>query len=105
MRYTGSDDFVAYVLGQLQDLEHIQCRAMFGGHGLYHENAFFGIVHKGRLYFRTTDKTRPSYESAGMQAFRPNEKQTLHGYYEVPAAVLTDPRQAIEWALDAIDAV
>jgi len=57
---------------------------MFGGHGIYHQDVFFAIVYEGRLYFKTTPATRPSYEKEGMMAFRPSAKQTLKNYFEVP---------------------
>ena len=38
------DGFLAYVLDQLDSLEHISSRSMFGGTGLYAATVFFGIV-------------------------------------------------------------
>ena len=98
-----ADSFTDFVLEQLQDLERIHCRAMFGGHGLYSDEHFFAIVYEGGLYMKTNAQTRPRYEAAGMHAFRPNPRQCLKNYYSVPADVLEDPCQLIEWALDAID--
>ena len=48
-----NDSFKEFVLDQLSQLGQVECRAMFGGHGLYHNEAFFGIISKGRLYFKT----------------------------------------------------
>ncbi len=74
---------------------------MFGGHGLYQGPAFFGILFKGRLYFKTTPATRPGFVAHGMRPFRPNARQTLRTYYEVPVAVLEDPEQLAAWAREA----
>ncbi len=98
-----SHQFTEYVLEQLQDLDRIHCRAMFGGHGLYLDDRFFGIIHDGTLYLRTNARTRPRFEAAGMPVFRPNSRQCLKNYYAVPGEVLEDPCQLIEWTLDAID--
>ena len=92
------------MLDQLDGLEQLTCRAMFGGHGLYCGKNFFGIVYKERLYFRVTDATRPEYERRGMEPFRPNVDQTLQRYYEVPADVLEDRGQLVEWAGKALGA-
>ena len=51
------DWFRDFVLDQLNELPGLTHRAMFGGYGLYCGRVFFGIVHKGRLYFKTTAKT------------------------------------------------
>jgi len=43
---------------------------MFGGYGLRSGGVFFGIVHKGRLYFKVDDASRPDYQAAGSEPFR-----------------------------------
>lgn len=65
------------VLDQLGELDGAICRAMFGGYGLYHGKVFFGIIYKGRLYFKTDSTTRLAYLKRDMKPFRPNAKQTL----------------------------
>jgi DNA transformation protein len=96
------DSFKDFVLDQLRDLDNVDCRAMFGGYGLYYDKAFFGILYKSRLYFKTDSATRASYLEMGMKPFRPNAKMTLKTYYEVPADVLEDADQLMEWAKKAI---
>lgn len=96
------DDFDGWVLEQLQELQGITAREMFGGRGLYVGNLFFGILHGGRLYFHTDDRTRPGYVAAGSEPFQPGPKQRLGNYYEVPAEVLDDAKQLTSWAMAAI---
>ena len=97
------DGFKDYVLDQLADLRGITCRAMFGGHGLYQRETFFGIIHKGRLYFKTTAPTSPRYRERKMKPFRPTAKLTLKTYYEVPVDVLEDSGELTIWARQASD--
>jgi DNA transformation protein len=96
------DGFKDFVLDQLADLRGLTCRAMFGGYGLYRRATFFGIVHKGRLYFKVTPKTITLYEEQSMKPFRPNPKQTLKSFYEVPADILEDAERLTTWAEQAI---
>ncbi len=96
-----SDGFKDFVLDQLADLRGISCRAMFGGYGLYQGGAFFGIIQKGRLYFKVTPSTVILYKEHGMKSFRPNAKQMLRTYYEVPADVVEDTEQLAAWAEQA----
>ncbi len=93
--------FNEFVREQLAGLPSIEFRRMFGGHGIYQREKFFGIVHRGRLYSKTDDATRPDYEAAGMGKFQPNAKQSLSSYLEVPAAVLENPGQLCAWAARA----
>jgi TfoX/Sxy family transcriptional regulator of competence genes len=79
---------------------------MFGGYGLYMEDAFFGMVtSEGETYFRTDATTRPEYEAAGMRAFQPGNRpagpKTMPRNFQVPAHVRSDPPLLREWALRA----
>jgi len=96
------DGFKDFVLDQLSDLRSLSCRAMFGGYGLAHRGKFFGIIHKGRLYFKVTPTTVNHYEEHGMKPFRPNAKQTLKSFYEVPVDVLENAEQLTDWAQQAV---
>jgi DNA transformation protein len=97
----GRDGFKDFVLDQLRELPGVACRAMFGGYGLYQGEVFFGIIHKGRLYFKTNETSRAAYRERGMKPFRPNPKQTLKTYYEVPVEVMEDAEQLSAWAARA----
>ncbi len=93
-----TDGFKDFVLDQLADLRGLTCRAMFGGYGLRYREVFFGIIHKGRLYFKVTPDTVESYRELGTKPFRVAKTMTLKTYYEVPADILEDSAQLAEWA-------
>jgi DNA transformation protein len=97
------DSFKNFVLDQLSELDDIEARRMFGGYGLYQDETFFGIVYKGRLYFKVDETTVASYRKQKMKSFRPNAKQTLKSYYQVPLATLEDADALREWATTAIN--
>jgi DNA transformation protein len=99
-----SDSFKDYCLEQLEGLGPVHARAMFGGHGLYLGPAFFGIVFRGRLYFKTDEASRAAYIERGMQPFRPSRTQTLKNYYEVPPEVLEKAAELVRWAREAAGA-
>jgi DNA transformation protein len=100
----GDASFLAFVLDQLGGSSGIESRAMFGGHGLYRHGTFFATVFRGRLYFRTSEATRPEYQARGMKPFRPSARQSLTSYYEVPANVLEEPAEVARWARAAAGA-
>jgi DNA transformation protein len=95
------DGFRDFVLDQLSGLPSLTARAMFGGYGLYCDKVFFGIVHKGRLYFKTNATTAPRYREREMTPFTPSATQTLNTYYEVPVDVLEDAEELTIWAQQA----
>ena len=93
-----TDGFKDFVLDQLADLRGLTCRAMFGGYGLRYREVFFGIIHKGRLYFKVTPETVTRYREQRMKPFRVSSTMTLRTYYEVPADILEDAEQLAAWA-------
>ena len=97
-----SAGFVEHVLERLRALEGVEAKRMFGGHGLYLDTIFFGIVYEDRLYLKTDDASRDWYEARGMGPFRPRPGQELKNYLEVPADALDDPEHLAELADDAI---
>lgn len=99
---SGEDSFVAFLIDQLAHLPEIRARRMFGGHGLYMGEVFFGIVHRGRLYFRTTPETRREYRRRGSRPFRVSAKQTLRRYLEVPADVIEDRDLLGRWVRESV---
>ena len=96
-----TDSFRDFVLEQLAGLADLRCKRMFGGHGLYFSEAFFGIVFDGRLYFKTHPATLPEYLKHNAAIFAPSEKQTLKNYREVPVDILEDSERLAHWAREA----
>jgi DNA transformation protein len=99
-----SDSFREFVLEQLAALGGVQSRRMFGDWGLYFGDVFFGIIADERLYLKTDEASRTQYVNAGMGPFRPNPKQTLVTYYEVPVDVIEDHDSLADWTRRAIRA-
>ena len=97
------DSFKDFVLDQLVGMDDVEARRMFGGYGLYQDETFFGIVHKGKLFFKIDESTVGEYRQRKMKPFRPNAKQTLKSYYQVPADVTEDADELRQWALNAIE--
>ncbi len=90
-------EFLVYLLDQLSELP-IQEKKMFGGYGLWLEGVFFGLIHDDELYLYTTEETRKKYCT---EPFKPNNTQTLHNYYHVPATVLEDEEKLLDWVQEA----
>jgi DNA transformation protein len=89
---------------RLAALGGVTSRPMFGGHGLYWRDTIFGIVFRGRLYLKVDERTMGDYLARGMGPFRPNERQTLKSYFEVPPDVLAESEVLLSWAGEAIRA-
>ena len=96
------ESFRDFVVDQLRELDDVEARRMFGGHGLYRDETFFGIIHKGKLFFKVDESTVVEYRKLKMKPFRPTAKQTLKSYYQVPLDIIEDADNLREWAMKAV---
>jgi len=96
------ESFKDFVLDQLSEIDRVEARRMFGGYGLYQDETFFGIVHKGKLFFKIDESTVGEYRKRKMKPFRPSGKQTLKSYYQVPVEIIEAADALREWADQAV---
>jgi DNA transformation protein and related proteins len=98
------DSFKEFVLDQLGVLPGLRARAMFGAHGLYSGEKFFGILDEGRLFFKTDAVSQADYTARGMCAFTYEMKGRVMtmAYHEVPPDVLENASELTVWACRAI---
>ena len=98
------DSFKEFVLDQLSALPDVRVKAMFGAHGLYSGDHFFGILDEGRLFFKTDAQSQTDCTARGMGPFTYESKGKVMtmAYHEVPPDVLEQPQELAEWARKAI---
>lgn len=99
-----SESYVGYVMDQLTRLGRMRSKRMFGGVGLYADEMFFGLLFDNGLYFKVDDATRGAYVDRGMGPFLPfpDKPDYVMGYYEVPADIIEDAEELVEWARKAL---
>ena len=99
-----ADSFKAFVLDQLSALPELRAKAMFGAHGLYSGERFFGILDEGRLFFKTDAASQADYTAGGMGPFTYEMKGKVMtmAYHEVPPEVLENAAELTDWARRAI---
>src|SRR5882724_587022 len=98
------DSFKEFVLDQLSALPELRAKAMFGAHGIYSGEHFFGILDEGRLFFKTDERSQEDYTARGMGPFTYEMKGKVMSmaYHEVPPEVLEQPQELVIWARRAI---
>ncbi len=99
---TVSKELEQDIVERLGSAGKVRSRRMFGGVGLYVDDAFCGIIgaDSGRLYLKVDDSNRADYEREGMEPF-----QTPKGsmsYYTVPERVLEDRKLLRSWVRGAV---
>lgn len=99
------EQYLAYVLEQLAALGSLRSNRMFGGIGLYCREIFFGLIDDDTLYFKTDETNIAPYRERGMPRFMPfpDRPEAVLGYHQVPADVIEDAEQLVDWARKAVD--
>jgi DNA transformation protein len=88
----------------LELVDGATAKRMFGGQGIYADGAMFAIAHGDALYLKVDEESRAEFEQLGSGPFRPNEKQTIRSFYELPDEIASDDVELAAWAHRAIDA-
>ncbi len=98
-----TDNFIAFVVDQLDACGPIVTRRMFGGVGVYAGDLFFALLSEDVLYLKVDESNRGDFEAAGMGPFMPyGDGGEIMQYYEVPLAVLEDANELAQWARKAL---
>lgn len=100
------NEFVAHCLELLGSVGAARSRRMFGGHGLYVDDLFIGLLANERLYLKADAQTRASFEAAGCQpfVFDAAGKSVTMGYFSAPEEAMESPPLMQPWARLALAA-
>jgi len=96
------NDFIEYVQDQLSQWSNIDKKKMFGIIGLFKEGLMFGIISNDTVYLKVDDSNKIKYENAGskpLEVFK--NKSKVRSYYELPAEVLENSEEFIDWAKES----
>ena len=91
----------------LTPLGVFRSRPMFGGHGLYLDDLFFGLIAYDKFYLKTDEQTRGDYVKAKAKPFSFESKRkglVVTSYWQCPDAVMKDARKLRQWIGKALDA-
>ena len=101
------DSFKDFVLDQLQELDSVEARRMFGGHGLYLDGLIVAIVVEDVLYLKTDDETRAAYVQRELDPFcytTRDGKAYSMSYHRAPDEAVDGPDAMCEWLRPALGA-
>jgi DNA transformation protein len=99
-------DLVDHCLELLAPLGDVRARRMFGGHGLYCDELFFGLIAAEQLYLKVDEQSRAAFEAEGCQPFVYDARgqAVTMGYRSVPPQAMDSAVQMLPWARLALAA-
>ena len=98
------DALVDHCLELLSSVGTPSAQRMFGGHGLRIDGLFIALIAFERLYLKADALTRPQFEAAGCEPFKPFGGDKAMSYWTVPLEALEDPDEMTAWTRRALDA-
>lgn len=99
-----SEEYLKFVLDQLDQFGDVEIKRMFGGIGLFHNSLMFGKIGGDTFRLKVDDQNKRAYEERGMKPFHSEKKKKGMPYWEVPVEVLEDKRELARWAKESYEA-
>lgn len=99
--------FVDSLLDLLMPLGEVSARRMFGGYGIYKDDAMFGLVAEDRFYIKSDDENKDAFIERGCEPFVfgiKNGKAIISKYYEPPESAFINAQKMKPWAILGIEA-
>lgn len=101
----------AAIIGRLEasltPLGVFRPRPMFGGHGLYLDDLFFGLIAYDKFFLKTDAENRGDFIKAKSKPFSFESARkglVVTSYWQCPDAVMKDGRKLRQWIGKALDA-
>ena len=98
---------IAKLEATLTPLGVFRSRPMFGGHGLYLDDLFFGLIAYDTFFLKTDDDNRGDFIKAKSKPFSFESARkglVVTSYWQCPDAVMKDGRKLRQWIGKALDA-
>jgi len=100
------NEFKDYVVEILSPYGNIRARSMFGGHGIYCNDAIVGIIVDETLFFKTNEQTKSRFVEKNCKPFEyeRDDRRIQMSYYEVPSEAMDSSEGIAPWLRLAIAA-
>jgi DNA transformation protein len=96
-----SPEFADHLRDLFGALGPVETRRMFGGAGVYLDDAMFALVVDDTLYMKADAGLARVYAEAGSEPFSYDTRtgaRTIPGLMRLPDSALDDPDEALDWA-------
>lgn len=100
-----SAEYAEFVRDLFSGLGPVRTKRMFGGAGVYLDDAMFALIYEdGLIYLRGDDEFGSALEAEGCErwVYDGKSRPVAMPYWRLPEAALDDPDEAIRWASRAM---
>ena len=73
---------------------------MFGGAGLFYDDAMFGLIIDETIFMKTDEELARAYREAGSEpfAYSGGGRTIEMSFWRLPDSAMDDPEEALDWA-------
>lgn len=98
-----SPEYREHVRDLFAGLGPVEVKRMFGGAGIYLDDACFALIVDEVIFMRGDDLLGPLYEEAGSEQWiydgrNPKRGPVAMPYWRLPDQAQDDPEEAVDWA-------
>ena len=99
-----NEDYVNFVLDQLQGLGDFEAKRMFGGVALLNQGSAFAKIKHDKVWLKVDDSNRSDFDKLGMKQYTygKDHSRKLH-FYETPIEVVEDRDRLKSWAKKSLE--
>ena len=103
---TNDNQFITFLLEQLEPMGSVEAKGMFGGFGIYRHGLMFGLVSQDTFYLKADEMNRAQFEDKGLPCFTYERrgKELSMSYYQAPPEAMDHSEELCKWAKKAYDA-
>lgn len=94
-------EFLNHVQDLFAGLGPVRTARMFGGTGLYIDDAMFAMIFDDAIYMKADKPLAAEYQDAGSEQFQYVTKagtRSIPGLMSLPGSAMDDPEEALFWA-------
>lgn len=94
-------EFLNHALDLFSDLGPVRTGRMFGGTGLYVDDAMFAVIFGDAVFMKADKPLAAEYAQAGSEPFQYDSKtgvRVIPGLVSLPDSAMDDPEEALFWA-------
>ncbi len=98
-----SDSYKTYVDEQLEGIDGLYAKKMFGGVGYFVDGVIFACIMGGKLRLKVDETNQAQFEELGMKGYEIPGKNRVMPYFEIPEKILEDKEELHKWALQSLE--
>ena len=98
-------DFEDFILDQLDGIDQIETKRMFGGLALLYQGSAFAKIKHGKVWLKVDDHNKTEFEKLGMKQYTYGKNNDCKlNFFETPVEVMEDNVQLKTWAKRSLQA-